>query len=58
MIGILVPITGVIINYKTLTKETIDKWAKFYAVGITVGMMYTAVGVVIVFLSAILGAPG
>ena len=54
LIMVLIPVTGIAISDHKASKETIQKWANFYSVGITVGMMYTAIGAVIVLFSAIL----
>jgi hypothetical protein len=54
MVVFLVPVTGVIINVNKVSDETAKKFASFYAAGMQVGIMFTGVGAVLIFLAMLL----
>jgi hypothetical protein len=56
MIVFLVPVTGVVINVNKVSDEKKKDLARFYAVGMTVGIMFTGVGVLLIILASLVVA--
>jgi heme/copper-type cytochrome/quinol oxidase subunit 3 len=55
-IVLLVPVTGVVVNVNKVSDEKKKDLARFYAVGMTVGIMFASVGALLIIIASLVVA--